>query len=118
MKDFLTESFGGGPDKSALGNSITTWKITQKKSKKFLFAAIAVIGGLFAALHYPVVFCVLFLLFLLGAIWLLPRLWRGICALAAKIRAIFKSTEQPPPLHDSPLPPEPLTDAHETEKKA
>lgn len=46
MKDFLTESFGGGPDKSTLGNSITTWKITQKKSKKILFAAIAVIGGL------------------------------------------------------------------------
>jgi hypothetical protein len=46
VKDFFGESLGGSPDKSALGNVLSTWKIEQKKSSKFLFAAIAVIGGL------------------------------------------------------------------------
>ncbi len=50
---------------------------------------IAVIGGLFAALHYPVVFLVLFIGFMLLAIWLLPKIWKGIIFLFAKLKSLF-----------------------------
>ena len=39
---------------------------------------VAVIAGLWTALHYPVLFIVLLVLFILLMIWLLPKLWRGI----------------------------------------
>jgi hypothetical protein len=39
---------------------------------------VAVIAGLWTALHYPVVFIILLILFILLMIWLLPKLWRGI----------------------------------------
>jgi hypothetical protein len=39
---------------------------------------VAVIAGLWTALHYPVLFIVLLLVFILLMIWLLPKLWRGI----------------------------------------
>lgn len=54
---------------------------------------IAVVGGLWAALHYPVAFLVGFVLFIIIAIWLLPRIWRGIVLLFTKIRSIFSKSE-------------------------
>lgn len=48
----MNESFGGKADKSTLGNVISTWKYTQKKSSKFLFAAITVLGGLLITFIY------------------------------------------------------------------
>ena len=39
---------------------------------------IAVIGGIWAALHYPVLFVAFIILFTLLLIWLLPKIWRGI----------------------------------------
>ena len=48
----MLESFGGKIDKSTLGNVISTWKYTQKKSSKFIFTAIAVIGGLLITFVY------------------------------------------------------------------
>jgi len=39
---------------------------------------ILVIGGLWAALHYPVLFLLLLAAFLLAIIWLLPKLWQGV----------------------------------------
>lgn len=62
---------------------------------------IAVIAGLFTALHYPLVFLVLFVLFLLLAIWLIPKLWQGIKAVLRRIQSLFSSTkgskpEEPP----------------------
>ncbi len=39
---------------------------------------IAVIGGLWAALHHPYVFLGLMILFIILMIWLLPKLWKGI----------------------------------------
>jgi len=50
---------------------------------------VAVIGGLYAALHFPVVFLVLFVAFILLSIWLIPKLWRGIKTIFKKIQAIF-----------------------------
>jgi hypothetical protein len=39
---------------------------------------VAVIAGLWAALHHPYIFLILMGLFILLMIWLLPKLWRGI----------------------------------------
>lgn len=36
------------------------------------------IGGLYAAFQYPLLFLVLLAVFVVAAIWLLPKLWRGI----------------------------------------
>ncbi len=50
---------------------------------------VAVIGGLWLALHSPLLFLFLFLLFIMLAIWLIPKLWVGVTALLARIRRIF-----------------------------
>lgn len=59
---------------------------------------IAVIGGVWAALHHPWVFLALLLVFILLMAWLLPRIWRGIKSVAGKIAALFGRTPQPPAL--------------------
>ena len=59
-----------------------------------LFEDFLVIGGLFTALHYPLLFLVLFVLFLLLAVWLIPKLWRAICFLGRKLRSVFSSEKQ------------------------
>ena len=47
---------------------------------------LAVIGGLWTALNYPVAFIVFIILFILLAIWLLPKLWRAIKCIVTTIR--------------------------------
>lgn len=39
---------------------------------------VAVVAGLWTALHYPWLFIALLVVFILLMIWLLPKLWRGI----------------------------------------
>jgi len=39
---------------------------------------IVVIGGLWASLHYPIVFVIGLVIFLLMVIWLLPKVWRAL----------------------------------------
>ncbi|AKH68321.1 protein of unknown function (DUF4126)/Short C-terminal domain [Spongiibacter sp. IMCC21906] len=46
---------------------------------------LAVFGGLWLALNHPLLFLVLFVVFLLLLIWLLPKLWRGIARIFRKI---------------------------------
>jgi hypothetical protein len=60
---------------------------------------LAVIGGVWAALNHPYVFLALLVLFVLFMAWLLPRLWRGVKAVFARLAALF-SRKQPslPPL--------------------
>ncbi|GAB4349038.1 MAG: DUF4126 domain-containing protein [Gammaproteobacteria bacterium] len=50
---------------------------------------IAVIGGLWAALHYPWAFTVAAVAMVLLMIWLLPRLWRGVQTVFRKLRSLF-----------------------------
>ncbi len=58
---------------------------------------VAVFGGLWLALSHPAVFIGALVAFILLAIWLLPKLWRAIKALFAKIVRLFgKKTEVPP----------------------
>ncbi|KAF0189030.1 MAG: hypothetical protein FD168_1249 [Desulfobulbaceae bacterium] len=58
---------------------------------------VAVFVGLWAALHHPLTFLGLFCLFILLAIWLLPKIWQGIKALFRSIRTFFSSDATPPP---------------------
>lgn len=51
---------------------------------------IVVIGGLLAALHYPVLFVIAVVVMVLAMIWLLPRLWRAIAAMFRKIGNWFR----------------------------
>jgi hypothetical protein len=61
---------------------------------------IAVIGGLWAALNYPVLFIIGLVLFLLLVIWLLPKIWRALKRIARAIGEFFggKRAEQEEPV--------------------
>jgi hypothetical protein len=59
---------------------------------------IMVIGGIWAAVNHPWLFLALLALFLLLMIWLLPKLWRGIKLLAARIKQLFTPRQASPPL--------------------
>nr|WP_320189892.1 DUF4126 domain-containing protein [uncultured Desulfobacter sp.] len=50
---------------------------------------VAVIGGILAALHNPVLFLALLVGFICLIVWLLPKIWRGIKMLFAKIKSFF-----------------------------
>jgi hypothetical protein len=51
---------------------------------------IAVIGGLWTALHYPWLFLVLMIVFIGLMIWLLPKIWGGIKKIFGYIERLFK----------------------------
>ncbi len=55
---------------------------------------VGVIGGLFTALHYPLIFLVLLIIFLLIAILLLPKLWKAILKIFQMIKKYFSSQKK------------------------
>jgi hypothetical protein len=52
---------------------------------------VAVIGGLWLALHSPVLFLALLVVFILLAIWLIPRLWKAIVTVFRKLSCLFST---------------------------
>lgn len=57
-----------------------------------------VIGGIFLALHHPLIFLALLLIFLLVVAWLLPRIWRGVKGVVAFVRRKLHGRDiEPPP---------------------
>ncbi len=52
---------------------------------------VVVVGGLWTAFHYPLTFIVFVILSILLLIWLLPRLWRGLTIIFARLRQWFAS---------------------------
>jgi len=50
---------------------------------------LVVIGGLWTALNYPMAFIVFIIVFILVAIWILPKLWRAIKDIVATLRGWF-----------------------------
>lgn len=59
-----------------------------------IFEDLAVIGGLWTALNYPIAFVIFIIAFVLFAIWLLPKLWRAIKDIVKTLRGWFgKKTE-------------------------
>lgn len=63
---------------------------------------VAVFAGLWTALHHPLTFMGLFVLFLLLAIWLLPKIWHGIKALFIRLKQCCTTPATPPPPQDNP----------------
>jgi hypothetical protein len=60
---------------------------------------VTVFGGLWLALSHPAVFIGVLVVFILLAIWLIPKLWRAIRFLFKKIAKMFgKETAEEPPL--------------------
>lgn len=60
---------------------------------------VTVFGGLWLALAHPAVFIGVLVVFILLAIWLIPKLWRAIRFLFKKIAKLFgKETAEEPPL--------------------
>jgi hypothetical protein len=49
-----------------------------------------VIAGLWTALHYPLIFVVFLIVFILLLIWLLPKIWRGVLKLLSILANLFK----------------------------
>lgn len=52
-----------------------------------------VVGGLWTALNYPVLFIVLLIVFAGAVIWLAPKVWRGIKRMCSKIRSWFAKSK-------------------------
>ncbi|WP_417223840.1 DUF4126 domain-containing protein [Amphritea sp.] len=50
---------------------------------------LAVFGGLWAALNYPIAFLVGLVLFIALVIWLLPKIWRGVQKVFAFLAGLF-----------------------------
>ncbi len=74
-----------------------------------LLEDVAVVAGLWTALHHPLAFIGLFVLFILLAIWLLPKIWHGIKALFIRLKKCFVNQAAPPPLGGNPPTRPPLT---------
>ncbi len=66
---------------------------------------VAVIGGLWAALHHPWLFLALLGVFLVVVAWALPKLWRAVGAVMGRLRRLFGREEKPPDPQTPPLPP-------------
>jgi hypothetical protein len=62
---------------------------------------IAVIGGLWVALHHPIIFLILLVIFIALVVWLLPKLLRAIWKIFSfiwgKMRRLFGAAEQGSP---------------------
>ncbi len=56
-----------------------------------------VIAGLLGAVYHPAFFLAFVALFILAAIWAIPRIWRGVRLLAAKIAGFFRPGRAPDP---------------------
>jgi hypothetical protein len=57
-----------------------------------------VLGGLWTALNHPVLFLIALMVFIALVIWMLPKLWRLIKALFARIGRLFGRADTEPPL--------------------
>lgn len=56
----------------------------------------AVIAGLWAALHYPLVFVILLIIFIGLCIWLLPKIWRGVVKILSLLANLFRPSQGSP----------------------
>lgn len=58
---------------------------------------LAVIGGLWTALHHPIAFFFLLALFIALVIWLLPKIWRALKRLLQRLGRLFGGAKEVPP---------------------
>ncbi|MBW6521552.1 MAG: DUF4126 domain-containing protein [Desulfoarculaceae bacterium] len=69
---------------------------------------VAVVAGLWTALHHPLAFIGFFVLFILLAIWLIPKVWRGIKTLFIRLKQCCTNPAPPPPAGNNELMKPPL----------
>lgn len=62
---------------------------------------LVVLGGLYTALSHPWVFLVLLVLFLLLAVWIIPKLWRGIKTVFRGLGRLLGINKPPQPAVNS-----------------
>jgi hypothetical protein len=55
---------------------------------------VVVLVGLWTALHYPLIFVIFLIVFILLMIWLLPKIWRGILRILAMLADLFRPKQQ------------------------
>ena len=55
---------------------------------------IAVIAGLWTALHYPLVFIIFLIFFIILMIWLLPKIWRGVKKILSILADLFRPKKE------------------------
>jgi hypothetical protein len=52
------------------------------------------LGALWVAFQYPLLFLALFVLFVLAALWLLPKLWRGVKHIASALSGLAGTAQR------------------------
>jgi hypothetical protein len=55
---------------------------------------VAVIAGLWTALHYPLVFIAFIIIFILLLIWLLPKIWGGVIKIFTMLNNLFRPKQE------------------------
>jgi len=55
---------------------------------------VVVLVGLWTALHYPLIFVIFLIVFILLMIWLLPKIWRGVIKILAMLADLFKPKQK------------------------
>jgi len=55
---------------------------------------VLVIAGLWTALHYPLLFVIFLIIFILLMIWLLPKIWRGVIKMLKIIGNLFRPKQE------------------------
>jgi hypothetical protein len=57
---------------------------------------VAVIAGLWTALHYPLLFVIFLIIFMLLLIWVLPKIWRGVVKILTMLSNLFRPKQELP----------------------
>ena len=55
---------------------------------------VAVIVGLWTALHYPLIFVAFLVVFILLLFWLLPKIWRGVLKILSMLANLFRPKQE------------------------
>jgi len=58
---------------------------------------VAVLGGIWTMLHYPLAFLVFFIAFLLAAVWIVPKIWAGMKVVLQTVISFFSGRTPPAP---------------------
>jgi hypothetical protein len=97
---FAAALLGGGMSASTHVTKAGTRVIINSSPEPFtnwiasLGEDIAVLAGLWTALHYPLLFVVFILLFILLLIWVLPRIWRGVVRIFSVLGNLFQPKQE------------------------
>ena len=92
--------FGGGMAASTHATKAGTRVLINASPEPFtnLFASlgedVAVIAGLWTALHYPLLFVAFIIIFVLLLIWVLPKIWGGIIKIFTMLGKLFQPKQK------------------------